>query len=48
MSDDTSIRIKKDTWRRLRDRKGPGDSFDEVIDELLDDVEDAAEAQPAD
>lgn len=39
MGDDTNIRIKKRTWTRLRDRKGPGESFDEVLTELLDEVE---------
>ena len=36
---DTTIRIKRDTWRRLRDRKGPGESFDEVLTEILDDAD---------
>jgi predicted CopG family antitoxin len=40
--DDTSIRIKVDTWERLRSRKGPGESFDDVINEVLDDVESLA------
>lgn len=35
--DDTSIRIKVETWRRLKDRKDrPNESFDDVIRELLD------------
>lgn len=33
---DTSIRIKRDTWEDLRSLKGPGESFDEVLTELLD------------
>jgi predicted CopG family antitoxin len=37
-SEDTSIRIKVDTWRRLRSRKGPGESFDDVINEILDEA----------
>ena len=44
MGDDTNIRIKTDTWARLRDRKGPGESFDEVLRELLDQVEGCNEA----
>jgi len=36
VTDTTSIRIKKDTWRRLRHRKGPGESFDDVLTEILD------------
>jgi len=45
-SEDTSIRIKVDTWERLRARKGPGESFNDVINDVLDIVE--AEEQPAD
>jgi predicted CopG family antitoxin len=41
-SEDTSIRIKVDTWGRLRSRKGPGESFDDVINEVLDDAESLA------
>lgn len=37
--DDTSIRIKNSTWKRLNDRKEPGVSFDDIINELLDKVE---------
>lgn len=37
--DDTSVRIKNDTWKRLNNRKEPGESFDEIINELLDKVE---------
>jgi predicted CopG family antitoxin len=43
MGDDTTIRIKTATWSRLRDRKGPGESFDEVITQLLDHAEGCAE-----
>lgn len=40
MSEDTSIRIKVDTWNRLKDRKTrPNESFDDVINDLLDKVE---------
>lgn len=42
MSDDTSIRIKVDTWNRLKDRKTrPNESFDDVINDLLDAVEES-------
>lgn len=34
--DSVNIRIKRDTWKRLNSRKGPGDSFDDVISRLLD------------
>jgi predicted CopG family antitoxin len=33
--DDTSIRISRGTWQRLHDMKGPGDSFDDVLQDLL-------------
>lgn len=40
MADDTSIRIKVKTWRRLKDRKAhPNESFDDVINDLLDEAE---------
>ena len=45
--DDTSIRIKRDTWERLRSHKGPGDSFDEVINDILDNAPAELEEQPA-
>jgi len=35
MTDDTSIRIKVDTWRRLREHKGPGESFDDAVNKVL-------------
>lgn len=36
MSDDTTnIRISRETWKRLNARKEPGDSFDEVIERLI-------------
>lgn len=32
----TTIEIKRETWQRLNQKKkGPGDSFDEVIQRLL-------------
>lgn len=37
--DDTTVRVGTDTWRRLNRRKDPGQSFDDVINELLDAVE---------
>lgn len=51
MSDnDTNIRIKGDTWHALNSMKGPGESFDDVIQDLLEEHDqsgDTAEA-PAD
>jgi predicted CopG family antitoxin len=37
--DDVNIRVKRDTWRQLHNRKNPNDSFDDVIKRLLDRVE---------
>lgn len=40
MTDDSvNIRIKKDTWRELHQQKEPNDSFDDVIQRLLQKVE---------
>lgn len=41
---DTHIRVTEETWSRLNRLKGPGDSFDDVLEELLDEHEDNAEA----
>lgn len=43
--DDTNIRIKKGTWRHLHEMKDPGESFDDVIQELLDEHDEKAEEQ---
>lgn len=47
MPDDdiTTVKVSKDTWRRLNIRKTPGDSFDDVIADLLEQVE-AQEGNP--
>lgn len=37
MSDDvTSIQVRNETWQELNSRKQPGDTFDDVIQRLLD------------
>ena len=41
---DTHIRVSEETWTRLNRRKGPGDSFDDVLRALLD--EEARDAEP--
>jgi len=38
-TDDVTIRIKRRLWRRLHQRKGPGDSFNDVIERELDELE---------
>lgn len=43
---DTHIRVTEETWKRLNARKGPGDSFDDVINDLLDLHEEAGEGNP--
>jgi predicted CopG family antitoxin len=35
MDDDVTIRVKRRVWEQLHRRKGPGDSFSQVIEELL-------------
>ena len=37
--DDTSIRVSRETWRRLHERKEPGVSHDEIISRLLDEAD---------
>lgn len=37
--DSTTIRISRDTWQRLHDRKEPGMSHDDVISTLLDEAD---------
>ena len=39
VDDVTTVKVSTDTWKRLNQRKEPGDSFDEVISKLLDEVE---------
>jgi predicted CopG family antitoxin len=51
MVEDTTIRLKRDTWKRLHAMKEPGDTFDDVLNDVLDkaDVaESRVEEQPAD
>ncbi|WP_178917701.1 antitoxin VapB family protein [Natronomonas gomsonensis] len=43
--DKTTVTVTDDTWRRLMMRKGRGDSFDDVIGELLDLAEEHEEEQ---
>lgn len=31
-----TVRVSDETWKRLNQRKEPGDSFDDVISRLLD------------
>jgi len=41
---DTHIRVTEETWQELNQKKGPGDSFDDVITQLLDAGGDAEES----
>jgi predicted CopG family antitoxin len=45
---DTNVRVKIETWQRLNSRKRPGDSFDDVITDLLDQAEADAKADAED
>lgn len=38
--DVTTIKVKTGTWKRLNQMKEPGDSFDEILKRLLNEVED--------
>lgn len=40
---DNVIRVTDETWQRLNTRKTPGDTFDDVIMDLLDEVEEGTE-----
>jgi len=45
----TNVKVSAETWRELNARKMPGDTFDDVIQRMLDDVEDdQVSSQPAD
>jgi len=36
-SDSTTIRVKRETWSTLHDLRDPGQSFDDLLQELLSD-----------
>lgn len=40
MRESKTIRVKRDTWVALYDRKRPGDTFDEVISKLIEEAPD--------
>lgn len=46
-TDSTTIRIQRETWQRLHDRKGPGESHDDVIADLLDQAEAESTHEPS-
>lgn len=39
MAETTTITIEKTTWKRLNSRKEPGESFEDVVERLLNDTE---------
>jgi|GEM_PF-3177637 len=43
---DTHIRVTEETWSRLNRLKGPGDSFNDVIEALLDDEAEEGGGEP--
>jgi predicted CopG family antitoxin len=38
-TDRTTVSVNLETWRRLNEKKDPGDSMDDVIDTALDALE---------
>jgi len=34
-NDVTTVKVKKETWKQLNKRKEPGDTFDDVISNLI-------------
>jgi predicted CopG family antitoxin len=40
---DNHVRVTDETWKRLNERKEPGDSFEQVIKRLLEETEDDVE-----
>jgi predicted CopG family antitoxin len=48
MGDTTTIRIRRETWHRLHELKGPGVSHDDVIQRLLEEVEGDSRGTTAD
>ena len=43
MAESKTVRVTRETWRELHERKDPGQTMDEVIVELIDDESVAAE-----
>jgi len=39
----TTMQVKEKTWKRLNALRGPGTSFDDVIQDLLDEAEGGAD-----
>lgn len=39
MAQKTTIKVSRETWRRLTDRKEPETTYDDIISGLLDDEE---------
>jgi predicted CopG family antitoxin len=39
----TAVNVTERTWRRLNARKRPGESFDDVVDRLINDTTDDIE-----
>jgi hypothetical protein len=44
MENRTTVNVSEDTWKRLTMRRGPGDTYDDVITELLDIAEEQEDA----
>ena len=43
-NDHTTITVERGTWKRLNARKEPSDSFDDVLNRLLDETEESKDS----
>jgi len=41
-NDITTVKVSRETWRALNSRKTPGDSFDDIIQQLIDQEQDCS------
>lgn len=39
MSESPALKVSEETWRRLNARKKPGDTFDDVVQRLLEEAD---------
>lgn len=42
MGDSPAVKVSEETWRRLNARKEPGDTFDDVVQDLLEQSDEAS------
>lgn len=41
MGDSPAVKVSEETWRKLNSRKEPGDTFDDVVQRLLEESDGA-------